>query len=117
MSDTVYKEIEDCLGEKAKRYFSDGFRHIKYEYNNLMSHDKITEGSVKMFYDWEYKQEKHCHIGTVEYIAIALFIAEKKLKEYFLLSESEIALSWISSFHMKISEFQWVSNEFHSFVK
>jgi hypothetical protein len=101
--DTRYIEnVTDFLGKGDDRYFSCGYKHFDFEYGNLTYHDKMLTGTVLCQYNWDKKRNKHLHLGTVEYIALAATICEQILEAEFNLSPGEIASSWISYFKMKI---------------
>lgn len=97
-----YNNIEECLGNAERRYFSNGFKNIDYQYNNIHFDSDCIDGSLSITYDWEHKKEMHSHLGTIEYIAISLFITEKILCKKFNLKAHHISKAWINKLHMKI---------------
>jgi hypothetical protein len=96
------ENITDFLGKADDRYFSNGFKHFDFVYENLTYQDKKLTGSVSCEYNWDKKSNRHFHLGTVEYIALAATVCEKILETEFNLSPEEIASSQISYLKMKI---------------
>jgi hypothetical protein len=96
------ENITDFLGKEDNRYFSNGYKYFDFKYENLYYQSKMLSGTVLCECNWDKKRNRHLHLGTVEYIALAATICEQMLKSEFYLSPEEIASSRISYFQMKI---------------
>jgi len=97
-------KIETILGASDKRYFSNGFRNIEFEYTNLTISKKSI--SCKLLFNikntWSKKaQIVKPHLGTVEYFAVSVFMSEILLKTIEGLSDTEISSAWVTDFYIK----------------
>ena len=96
------ENITEFLGNEEERYFSNGFKQIDCNYENLHYQNKLLTGEVIVDYKWDKKKTKHLHLGTVEYIAIASVVCEQILSTEFQLIPEEVSFCWINSFKIKI---------------
>ncbi len=98
------ENITEFLGKEEDRYFSNGFKHFDFNYQNLSYEPecKILTGNVFVDYKWRNKTNRHLHLGSVEYIAMSSIICEQVLLAEFQISSKEISSCWISNFKTKI---------------
>jgi len=102
METTYIENITDFLGKEDSRYFSQGYKHFDFAYENIAYQEQMLTGTVLCENNWDRKKNRHLHLGTVEYISLAATVCEVILEAEFSLSPEEIAACWISNFKMKI---------------
>ena len=98
------ENVVDYLGTEEERYFSNGFKHIYFDYGSLCYcyQNKLFMGEITPCHKWSNKKKRHLHLGTVEYIVISSMICEKILLGEYLLSPERISSCWISGIKVKI---------------
>lgn len=98
-------KIEEILGNPEKRYFSNGFRNICFEYKDIVFKQNSIECKLDFSVDnlWSKKgnQSLKPHIGIVEYYAVSVYLSEILLKAQLGLSDSEISNGWVTDFTIK----------------
>ena len=94
--------ITDYLGTEEERYFSNGFKYIYFDYDNVCYQDKLLTGEITPYHKWTNKKERHLHLGTVEYIVISSMICEKILLGERFLLPAKIPSCWISGIKIKL---------------
>ena len=83
------------LGDQNERYFSSGFSKFNYYIHHfLFSAEKELTGSFRVKYNGPARPRgEQPHLGSMEYTAMAIFLAEGMLSAYLRLTERELAMA------------------------
>ncbi len=112
MRNTFIEDISEFLGKEDTRYFSNGFRFMDYVYEDIAYTENELTGNVYIRNNARTIEDAEpCHLGTIEYIAIASTFCEKILISAFNLSENSIANSWIDYCKMKVSSCTYLDRD------
>lgn len=98
--------LDSVLGPAQTRYFSYGFSRFHFQVSNfrLESSDRML-GSFSIQYDGpECPQQQAVHLGSIEYVAMGLFLAEGILIKQQRLTKHEINRSLLVSLSLHIKK-------------
>jgi len=89
------QELDMILGDQNERYFSSGFSKFNYQIHNYrFSAKKELTGSFRVQYKGPARpRNERPHLGSMEYTAMALFLAEGMLLAYLRLTDRELAMA------------------------
>jgi len=89
------QEMDSILGDSNERYFSSGFSKFNYQIDNFSfaTENELT-GSFRVQYNGPSRPRgEQAHLGSMEYTAMSLFLAEGILLDKFRLTQNELAMS------------------------
>ena len=103
-----YQTIDDILGDREKRFFSNGFRNVSYSLKNI----KITSGSTEInavgsvFYpdNWSVKKDGtqlKPHLSTLDVLLLSLYVNILHINTTYCLTKSQQAQTWVKSLKIK----------------
>ncbi|MFW5850922.1 MAG: AvrD family protein [Bacteroidota bacterium] len=100
-ADTLYFDtVDSFLGESKTRYFSSGYKLIKYQFEDVLLHNDELIGILHVEWPKIWAQKKHesiaPHLGSLELFVIAAHLVELYLKGIDNLTDSEIENAWVS---------------------
>jgi hypothetical protein len=102
---TMVARIEDILGAKKDRYCSNGFRNVRYSFANIVFSDRILKGEISVDFSKKWSSKKNSqqmpHLGTAEYVSIAILMIELYLRLVMGFDSREIAVSWVKQMKLK----------------
>lgn len=88
------QEMDSILGDSNERYFSSGFSKFNYQIDKFSFTEKELTGSLRVQYNGPSRPRgEQAHLGSMEYTAMALFLAEGILLDKFRLTQNELAMS------------------------
>jgi len=100
-----FDTAESFLGEGKKRYFSSGYKKIKYRFERYIVADNKLTGMLNVEWPivWAQKNNQSLspHLGTLEFYVIAAQLSESYLEIIENFSAQDIAHTWISYFKIK----------------
>jgi len=100
-----FDTAESFLGESKKRYFSSGYKKVKYHFDSFLVADNKLTGMLKVEWPivWAQKNNQSLspHLGTLEFYVIAAQLSEAYLELIEKFSAEDIAHTWISHFKIK----------------
>ena len=107
-SSRAEKTAESYLGPAAARYFSHGYKNVRYSINRIACDFDAKEFStiVDMQYpdDWSHKKDgstRKAHLGTVDVFVLGVQTCSAFLVQYYGLSPSEVAKIWVRKVNMR----------------
>jgi hypothetical protein len=97
--------IENILGPKTDRYCSNGFRNVRFSFANITFSDKTLKGNVYVDFSKKWSSKKDSrqtpHLGTAEYVSIAVLMAELYVRLSMGFGNRDIAVSWVKQVKLK----------------
>jgi hypothetical protein len=97
--------IENILGSKKDRYCSNGFRNVCFSFADFYFSGKTLKGTVCVDFSKKWSSKKSSrqtpHLGTAEYVSIAILIAELYLRLSMGFGSLEIGVSWVKQVKLK----------------
>ncbi len=105
-------EIDSYLGNGDSRYFSQGFKHFQFDLHTVkLIEDGFTSSIATSYKGPGRPRQENPHLGSMEYSAIALYLAEVHMVKISRLTRSELARAFPRDFQVKINkEITIVSN-------
>lgn len=98
-------EIDSYLGNGDSRYFSQGFKHFEFDLHIVrLTEDGFTSTLAASYNGPGRPRQENPHLGSIEYSAIALYLAEVHMVKISRLTRSELARAFPRDFKMKINQ-------------
>lgn len=100
-----YTEIDSYLGNGDSRYFSQGFKHFEFDLHTVKLSEEGFTASITVSYKGPGRpRQENPHLGSIEYSAIALYLAEVHMVKISRLTRSELARAFPRGFQVKINK-------------
>lgn len=98
--DTIsFDTIDSFLGDSKARYFSSGYKSIKYVFEDILLQDDKVIGILQVHWPQKWAQKNKevltPHLGSLELFVIAAHLVELYLQGIDNMSENDIENSWI----------------------
>ncbi|MHC8950238.1 AvrD family protein [Sphingobacterium hungaricum] len=103
--ESLFTEIDSFLGDHRERYFGSGFKNFSFDILNFSTMENELQGEIGIQYTGPSRPRKEVpHIGSIEFMAISLFICELGLTKLLGLSAREVTQSIPLFYSMRIKE-------------
>lgn len=101
MNNEIYKSIDQILGDKEKRFFSNGFKNVKHAFKQIVirptSNEMSATGTAIYPDNWSVKQGQKLkpHLSTLDVLVFTFCLNILFVNEVYRLNESQRESTWV----------------------
>lgn len=97
--------IEALLGDPADRYFSEQYRHFQFDITHMETVGGAVCGTLASYYRGrERPRNERVHIGSIEYLSLALRLAFHTLNRIGRIGLSDLNGAFMRSYRVKLAQ-------------
>ncbi|TCW47582.1 avirulence D protein (AvrD) [Bacillus thuringiensis] len=106
VTDFIYKDIDDILGNREQRFFGTGFKKVNHQVQDIAVSEKCVVATANIIYpmDWSKKSEDtdlKPHLSTIDATVLSLQLNEIYIIQKFGITKAQRRKIWMKRIVLK----------------